>query len=147
MARVVYGEWPPSKSDDPDFNVVRAGIPTHNGNKVCYHHLSAKGCPGGLEHCKRPNICHFIPKKAVMTDETLAALEHHFELLRQELQRGHGDTRSSVVSPSRRVPPSEDTPRLDTFPVVLCNNDQHYITSFVGVSKNLLKPQRSAVSP
>jgi hypothetical protein len=74
------------KSDGPDFNVVRAGIPAHNGKKVCYHHLSAKGCPGGPKHCKRPNFCHFIPKKATLTDETLTALKHHFGPLSQELQ-------------------------------------------------------------
>jgi hypothetical protein len=74
------------KADGPDFNVVRVGIPAHNGKKVCYHHLSAKGCPGGPEHCKRPNFCHFIPKKTALSAETLAALKHHFGPLRQELQ-------------------------------------------------------------
>jgi hypothetical protein len=74
------------KSDGPVFNVARAGIPTHNGKKACYHHLSAKGCPCGPDHCKRPNFCHFIPKKAALSDERLAALKHHYGPLRQELQ-------------------------------------------------------------
>ncbi len=73
-------------SDGPNFNVVRAGIPAHNGKKVCYHHLSAKGCPGRPDHCKRPNCCRFIPKKAALSDEMLAALKHHFGPQRQELQ-------------------------------------------------------------
>ncbi len=84
--RGVRREATKSKSDGPDFNVVRAGIPAHNGKKVCYHRLSAKGCPGGPDNCKRPNFCHFIPKKAALYDETLTALKHHFGPLRQELQ-------------------------------------------------------------
>ena len=74
------------KSDGPKFSVVRDGIPAHNGKKVCYHHLTAKGCPGGVDKCKRPQFCHFVPKKADLTEATLEALKHHFGTLRPELQ-------------------------------------------------------------
>lgn len=74
------------KPDGPDFQVVRDGIPAHNGKRVCYHNLSAKGCPGGADKCKRANFCHFVPKKSDLTEATLAALKHHFGPLRSDLQ-------------------------------------------------------------
>ena len=74
------------KSDGPEFSIIREGIPARNGKMVCYQHLSAKGCPGGATTCKRAHFCHFVPKRADLSEEVYKALQFHFGPLRAELQ-------------------------------------------------------------
>ncbi len=93
-SREVYATWSSGKhgrdatkhkSDGPNVNVERGGIPVHNDKKVYYNHLSVKGCPGRLISVSSQTLALFS-KKLDLTDVALAALKHHFGPLRREVQ-------------------------------------------------------------
>ena len=67
------------------FRTITDGIPAHNGKRVCYHNLSAKGCPTGEAECLKKRYCHYIPKPADIDATTRAAFVQHFGPFRPEL--------------------------------------------------------------
>ena len=67
------------------FRTITDSIPAHKGKRVCYHNLSAKGCPTGEAECLKKRYCHFIPKPADIDATTRAAYVQHFGPFRPEL--------------------------------------------------------------
>ena len=67
------------------FRTITDGIPAHNGKRVCYHNLSAKGCPTGEAECLKKRYCHFVPKPEAIDATTRAAFVQHFGPFRSEL--------------------------------------------------------------
>ena len=74
----------PDNSKAP-FRTITDGIPAHKGKRVCYHNLSAKGCPTGEAECLQKRYCHYIPKPDDIDAPTRAAFVQHFGPFRSEL--------------------------------------------------------------